>query len=159
MNAVSQYIRSIFEFADNREQAIKTVRGLSFTFSEHICKIFLWGSQNENWLKDWSDEIWDYLHQISEIKFKSSKKRPKAEFFQEYFFFPYLETADEMNEMLMSVERACQDKDNYPKATIVYAHIAHEKYLKFVVELSTQLQNGTVRYKNVLELCKDLVGE
>ncbi len=154
MSIIKQYIKQIFEFADSKDTAKKFLRGRSHTFSQHVCKLFLWGSQDEKWIKDWSDEIWNHLDKIKDVRLKPKSRIPNKDFFLNFFFYPYLESVEQMDTMLASVENTFRSKENYPKTNFVDPEKAHKHYLEFVNIILTKIQNKTLTYDFVVDACK-----
>jgi hypothetical protein len=156
MDTINYYIRLFlsqkFEFADSKERAFQVIRGLAHPFSIHVCKLFLWGNQNEDWKKDWSEEIWNYLSQIKDIRLKPSNKTPKPKMYLEGLFDPFLETAEQMDYMLQTVAKDCID-EGYPIASHVCSDEAFKSYRKFVNEVQDRIQNHALSREFVLDAC------
>jgi hypothetical protein len=144
------YLNQKFEFAMERNRAEMKLSGLDYPFSEHVCKLFLWGSQNEDWKKDWSEEIWNYLKQIKDIRLKPSNK---SKFYQDGFFFTYLGSANELNDMLANTARDLVRCHNYPPASFVDSKQAYKSYLLFVDVVLERIQYHELEEEFVLNAC------
>jgi hypothetical protein len=147
------YLNQKFEFAMERNRAEMKLSGLDHTFSKHVCKLFLWGNQNENWKKDWSEEIWNYLDQIKDITLKPSNKTPKPKFYQDGFFFTYLGSVDELDNMLVNTARNLIECHDYPPASFVNSKQAYKSYLLFVDEIIKRIQYHELKEGFVLDAC------
>jgi hypothetical protein len=152
MYPIRAYIKEIFEFASERKYAIQELRNLSRPFAEHVCKLFLWGSQNEDWKKDWSEEIWNYISQASSILLKGSK-RLKASDYKENFFACRIEAEWEMEKRLESTAFHFQDGEGYPAPNTVNAEDAYKQYKEFVNQIMPSILNNKVRLSEVKDLC------
>lgn len=159
MNLIKTYIKHMFEFADQRKEALADLRSLAQPYTQHICKLILWGSQSENWKKDWIDEIYNYLYTIASIDLKGNK-RLKEKDYLEYFFFKYLEAEWELKNKLERTEKWYRRKENYPEPNKIDTEKVYENYKNFVNNIVKDVVKDEVDYQTTIELCnKYLVGE
>lgn len=157
MNIIPLYIKRIFEFADSRADAIQDLRGLSKPYTDHVCKLFLWGDQNQDWRKDWTEEIYNYLTEIADIELKGNKRFRKEDYMK-FFFFKYMEDW-EFPKKLNSVNRRFCDKNKYPKANYVNTEKAYEQYKKFVESIIDNVVQNKVFYEDVKQFCDKYLTE
>jgi hypothetical protein len=159
MNIIKEYIRKLNEHAKDRRHAEIRLDGLSYAFSEHVCKLFLWGNQNEDWKKDWSEEIWNYLKQVKELRLKPNNKMPKPKFFEEFFFFSDLGSIEEMDSLLTTAAHNLSRNHEYPNASFVNPKDAYVRYLDFVQYILAKIQNKSLDEQHVIDACnRYLVG-
>lgn len=151
MNLIKCYIKSIFEMADSRSRAIQRLEGLADTYTEHVCKLFLWGDQDPKWRKDWTDEIYNYIFKVANIELKGNK-RLKEKDYLEFFFFKYMEDW-EFPKKLNANNHHFRDRYKYPKADYVNAEKAYEQYKKFVKKVVDSVVQNKVFYEEIKRLC------
>ena len=148
-----QYKKMFNEMSFERKDAINKLESLTYSFSQHVCKLFLW--DNSQWRKDWKDEIYNYISQIKDITLKGGKSLKDSDYLK-HFFNPYLETEEEMSKMLNSVSNTFMKKDNYPKPNNVDSSVAFTNYRFFV---NSVLKVNALDYDEFIKLCNELIGE
>lgn len=161
MNLIKCYIKSIFETANSRARAIQRLEDLADTYTEYVCKLFLWGDcklflwgdQDPEWRKDWTDEIYNCIFKIANIELKGNK-RLKEKDYLEFFFFKYMEDW-EFPKKLNATNHYFRDRYNYPKANYVNAEKAYEQYKEFVKKVIGSVVQNKVFYKEIKRLCRE----
>lgn len=144
------------EMAIKRKLAISKIFDLSYQFSRHICKIIIWGKLNNEWLKDWSDEIFNYLEQVSSIEIKDGKLKDKD--YLDNFFLAYLGSKEELAKMLNKVYKFHIAKDDYPKVQFSNdEQLIYNKYTLLVNYLLNNLKD--LEYNDALKHLESLVNE
>lgn len=149
---------NLFEMARSREKAIRELNHLAVPYITHVCKIMLWGNQSEQWLKDWSDEIFNYLEQITSITLKNNKRLKEKDYLNEFFYI-CCEADWELQNKLKSNINAYTKKDKYPEPSfVVNPKELFSKYLKFIESVIPQVVSGDLEYDQIILSCRILIG-
>lgn len=143
----------LIEMSDNRAEAIDYLKSQSRPYTQHICKILLWGSQNEQWLKDWSDEVYNYITNVNDVILKGNK-RLKLRDYEVNFIYKNISSDWELERRLEQTKSYFIQKDNYPEPEYVNSYVAFNKYNKFANEILQMINNDNINYKRVLNICK-----
>ena len=148
----------MLEMAIDRKTAINKLSNLSDTYTQHILKLMLWGTQNEEWTSVWCKEIYNYLVAISDIDLKNNK-RLKQNDYEAYFFYINLESESELQNKLNRASFRYRDTDGYPLPDHVNIKVAYNSYKKFVSFIIPQVVSGYIRQQDVKDACKRLAQE
>ena len=121
--------------------------------------MFLWSDQNKEWQKDWADEIYNYIRQISGIVLKGNK-RLKRKDYEQFFFFHCLEAEWEFSFRIDSASKHFQDFENYPTPSQIDVESSYNRYKEFVNLVLQDVERQCVDYHKVQSLCsKYLTGK
>jgi hypothetical protein len=142
------------EMSDSRSDAIFSLKALSKPYTKHICKILLWGKQNQEWTQDWSTEVYNYIKQVHDITLKGGKKLKQRDYFQ-YFFYKNLEAKWELEERLNQVSDEFIQRDGHPNPNYVNLEKAYDNYKLFVDKIYSLMSNKSLNYLEVISLCKE----
>ena len=84
----------VISMSTSRQDLIETYHNIygrnpgNKSFEYHICKIMLYGHKDHGlYDSHWSEEIFDFLDNIKDLKLKSSNKYPEKRFIQDNFFY------------------------------------------------------------------------
>lgn len=147
---------NLVEMADKRKEAISYLQSQARTYTTHVCKIMLWGNQNPEWLKDWSDEVYNYLTNVAGVVLKNNS-RLKEKFYLTEFFFKYLEKSWELETRLRTTKHNFRQKENYPEPNYLIDHsLLYKKYEKFVEIVAPMVVHNALDYKQIIKACRML---
>lgn len=150
---IAQKLKEILlEMADTKSEAIDYLHHLAKPYTQHICKLMLWGKQNDIWSEDWFHEIWNFVSDVDDIILKGNR-RLKPETYKKEFFIKYFEDQTEFIERLKQVKKRFVDKEGYPKADDINIEIAYKNYLMFVDEVLKLMTAGVLYQDSLKELC------
>lgn len=155
---IGRILRELNEMGMNRNAATQYLVSQSVPFATHICKIMLWGSQSEEWLKDWSDEVFNYCTNVAGTDLPKGK-RLKEKDYLEFFFLAPLGSFNELQRKLRNIEKTFIQKENYPKSELVITDYLYRIYLKFVDSIIDDVVDDNIDYRDFIEKCRVLVGE
>lgn len=141
------------EMSDTRKDAIEYLKSQARPYTEHVCKLMLWGD-NEEWVKDWSDEIWNYISSVDGVILRGNKRLKKKDYLDN-FFFKYLEADWELAHRLKRVGNTFVQRDGYPESkTIINTTRAYDVYRDFVNIITHKMENDDLTYSDVINLCR-----
>lgn len=146
----------ILEMADTKAEAIDYLHYLAKPYTQHICKVFLWGKQNDEWFEHWFHEIWNFISDVDDIILKGNK-RLKPTIYEKEFFYKYFENQTEFKERLRQVTKRFIEKESYPKADNVDVQLAYSNYIGFVSEVLKLMEKESLYQSSLKELCRKYI--
>ena len=143
------------EMAETRNDAIEYLVNQSRPFYKHVCKIMLWGNQNDEWFEHWSDEIYHFIKNADDIILKGNK-RLKRKDYEKYFFFFFFLSSCKLEVRLKQIIDEFTQRNNYPEQDYVDIKQAHQSFLIFVKNILDLMEQRQLTFNAVMEECKQL---
>ena len=146
------------EMGRSRSAATQYLVSQSVPFATHVCKIMLWGNQSEQWLKDWSDEMFTYCKNVAETSLLKGKRLKREDYINHFFNGP-IGDSKELKSKLVNNKKLFIQRDKYPEPNyLINANILYEKYVEFVKAVLDMVADNNMDYHQFLKACELLIG-
>ena len=155
----------VISMSTSRQDLIETYHNIygrnpgNKSFEYHICKIMLYGHKDHGlYDSHWSEEIFDFLDNIKDLKLKSSNKYPEKRFIQDNFFYYIIDSPEILESRCKIIERFCMKKltPPYPKGKNIDYNKAWKLYQDFASHCSLELSQGKISLITIEKYLKPL---